>query len=117
MDNRRCYHEPPKNRWGMTIEYSAQPSHGPRTSGTNFAALILVNLLWATQYPAYKIAGERMEPAALNFWMLVLAVLLLIPLRIREKRTTYRATTSTRWKTLYEYLLLGILGIIPPSVM
>ena len=35
------------------------------------AALVLVNLLWAAQYPAYAIAGAAMEPAALNFWTLV----------------------------------------------
>ena len=42
----------------------------------DLGALILVNLLWATQYPAYAIAGAAMEPAALNFWTLLAALLL-----------------------------------------
>src|SRR4051794_11196088 len=88
-----------------------------RGSGMNFAVLILVNLLWATQYPAYKIAGDSMAPAALNFWMLVLALLLLIPLRVREKRARKNEVVRIGWKALYEFLLLGILGIVPPSVM
>src|SRR3954470_23087739 len=88
-----------------------------RGSGMNFAALVLVNLLWATQYPAYKIAGDSMEPAALNFWMLVLALLLLIPLRFREKRGREAPNDGMKWRTLFEYLLLGVLGIVPPSVM
>jgi len=88
-----------------------------RGSGINFAALIIVNLLWATQYPAYKIAGDRMEPAALNFWMLVLALLSLFPLRLREKRKLPDCSRGSTWGTIYEYLVLGILGIVPPSVM
>ncbi|HWR17732.1 MAG TPA: DMT family transporter [Terriglobales bacterium] len=86
-------------------------------SGINFAALIVVNLLWATQYPAYKIGGDAMEPAALNFWMLLLALIPLIPLRLREKRRMQRSNSKRGWRTLYEYLILGILGIVPPSVM
>jgi drug/metabolite transporter (DMT)-like permease len=88
-----------------------------RGSGINFAALILVNLLWATQYPAYKIAGDSMEPAALNFWMLILALILLLPLHIRQRRSRKDHHPKLGWRTLYEYLLLGILGIVPPSVM
>jgi drug/metabolite transporter (DMT)-like permease len=86
-----------------------------RDSAINFGALILVNLLWAAQYPAYKIAGDSMEPAALNCWILVLALLLLLPFRFREKRI--RQGPAFTWRTCYEYLLLGILGIVPPSVM
>src|SRR2546425_7130316 len=83
----------------------------------NFAALILVNLLWAAQYPAYKIAGDKMEVAALNFWMLLFAAFLLVPLLLREKLKRKDAQKALQWRTLYEFLLLGVLGIIPPSVM
>jgi drug/metabolite transporter (DMT)-like permease len=88
-----------------------------RSSTINLAALVVVNLLWAAQYPAYKIAGDSMEPAALNFWMLVLALVLLLPLRLREKWVRKGADLKIGWRTLYEYLLLGVLGIVPPSVM
>ena len=83
----------------------------------NFAALILVNLLWAAQYPAYKIAGDGMESAALNFWTLLFAAVLLIPLWLREKQKRKCMRKGFDWKTLREYLLLGVLGIVPPSVM
>lgn len=49
--------------------------------------------------------------------MLVLALLLLVPLRLREKRGNQNGSAVSRWRTLYEYLLLGVLGIVPPSVM
>ena len=83
----------------------------------NFTALILVNLLWAAQYPAYKIAGNSMESATLNFWTLLFALVFLVPLWLREKQKRQEARNAFDWKTLREYLLLGVLGIVPPSVM
>jgi drug/metabolite transporter (DMT)-like permease len=90
------------------------PQHG--RPWVNFAVLILVNLLWAAQYPAYKIAGDHMEAGTLNFWMLLVAILLLLPLWLRERRKSPKAPKPLRWKTVGEFLLLGILGIVPPSV-
>ena len=83
----------------------------------NFAVLVLVNLLWAAQYPAYKIAGDHMEPAALNFWTLIFASLFLLPLWLRERSKRKTEPRPIQWKTVREYLLLGVLGIVPPSVM
>jgi drug/metabolite transporter (DMT)-like permease len=83
----------------------------------NFAALIVVNLLWAAQYPAYKIAGDSMEPATLNFWTLLFASALLVPLWLRKKSKSSEAPKPFEWRTVWEYLLLGVLGIVPPSVM
>jgi drug/metabolite transporter (DMT)-like permease len=83
----------------------------------NFATLILVNLMWAAQYPAYKVAGDSMGAAALNFWMLMFASVLLVPLWLRERRKGKRDPKPFEWKTLWEYLILGLVGIIPPSVM
>ncbi|MBS1850318.1 MAG: DMT family transporter [Acidobacteria bacterium] len=83
----------------------------------NFAALVLVNLLWAAQYPAYRVAGEHMPAATLNFWTLLFAACLLLPLWWREKRRRMDKTKAWRWKTAGEFLLLGVLGIIPPSVL
>lgn len=86
-------------------------------SWINFAALILVNLLWAAQYPAYKIAGNNMEAAALNFWTLMFASALLVPLWLREKQKRKEVRHNSFSRSLREYLLLGVLGIVPPSVM
>jgi drug/metabolite transporter (DMT)-like permease len=88
-----------------------------RASWINFATLILVNLLWAAQYPAYKIAGNGMESATLNFWTLLFAAVMLIPLWVRERRKRKDVAKPLGWTTLREYLLLGIFGIVPPSVM
>lgn len=88
-----------------------------RRGWINFSTLILVNLLWAAQYPAYKIAGDNMEPAALNFWTLLFALLFLLPLWLRERSKDRVESTVFEWKTVREYVLLGVLGIVPPSVM
>lgn len=83
----------------------------------NFAALVLVNVLWAAQYPAYRVAGEHMGAATLNFWTLLFAACLLAPLWLREKHRRKDQAKTLQWKTAHEFLLLGLLGIIPPSVM
>jgi drug/metabolite transporter (DMT)-like permease len=79
---------------------------------TNFLALVLVNLLWAVQYPAYKIAGSRMEAAALNFWTLLFACVLLVPIWLCQ--TNYVRFTK---RDLPRFIVLAVLGMIPPSVM
>jgi drug/metabolite transporter (DMT)-like permease len=85
----------------------------------DFAALILVNLLWAAQYPAYAIAVATMEPAALNFWTLVAALLLLVPwwLRERSRSRRFEPRRDGTGSRVLAYLLLGVLGIVPPSVL
>ena len=83
----------------------------------DFAALILVNLLWAAQYPAYAIAGATMEPAALNFWTLVVALLLLLPWWLRERTRRFEPRRDGTGSRVLAYLLLGVLGIVPPSVL
>ncbi len=83
----------------------------------NFVVLIVVNLLWAAQYPAYKVAGDHMGAASLNFWTLLLAVLLLLPFRLRETWKQKSCQSNIQWKTVREFLILGLLGIVPPTVM
>ncbi len=81
-------------------------------------SLVLVNFLWAAQYPAYKIASESMSPVVMGFWTLLLATLLLVPFLWRESRlasTGVRGITSR--KAILQYAVLAIGGILPPSVM
>ncbi len=83
----------------------------------NFAAVVFVNILWAAQYPAYKIAGDHMEPAALNFWTLLFAFATLLPFwGFGRKRGVPNNNEQRRGRSIREFLLLGIVGIIPPSV-
>lgn len=83
----------------------------------NFATLLLVNLLWAVQYPAYEIASRKMGVATLNFWTLLMAATLLAPWWLRSRRSTSVTSHRITWRAIHEFSLLGVLGILPPSVM
>ena len=74
--------------------------------------LMLVNLLWAAQYPAYKIAGDHMGVSTLNFWSLLIATLLLLPFMLRERRAVPRGT-----RVWTQFVILALFGVIPPSVL
>jgi drug/metabolite transporter (DMT)-like permease len=85
---------------------------------TNFAAVVVVNLLWAAQYPAYKVAGDQMGAAALNFWTLLFALITLLPFWFLSRRAVpTRVEPRGQRNGVREFLLLGLLGIIPPSVL
>jgi drug/metabolite transporter (DMT)-like permease len=82
-----------------------------------FGALVIVNLLWAGQYPAYKVAVRTMSVASVNFWTLAIALAFLLPFfRIFTAPSTVPNTRRSA-KTIWEFAVLGTLGIIPPSVM
>jgi drug/metabolite transporter (DMT)-like permease len=88
------------------------PSHW-----VDLAVLVLVNLMWASEYPAYQVASSAMHVATLNFWTLLFATLLLLPFLIRERRK--RAMDAPKrpfLRSLVDFLLLGLLGIVPSSV-
>ncbi len=79
------------------------------------ATLALVNLLWAAQYPAYKIASESMSAAALNFWTLAAGMVLLAPFSLRSY--PHAVAPQAASKTVAQFVLLGVFGILPPSLM
>lgn len=81
----------------------------------NWSLAIFVNLLWAAQYPAYKVASDSMGVGALNFWTFLVAVLALSPFFIAERRRT--AGKRLHRQDLVPFLLLAGVGIIPPSVV
>lgn len=82
----------------------------------NIAALCLVNLMWAAQYPAYKVASDHIDVAALNFWTLLIASVLLVPFLSRERSRTAQRRTWSRVSVVH-FVLLAVLGILPPSVL
>lgn len=83
----------------------------------NIGTLVLVNLLWAAQYPAYKTASDHMEPAALNFWTLLFATFLLLPFLLFFNRRQPNVGTRLDRRSALDFVLLGALGILPPSLL
>src|SRR6516164_1020922 len=81
----------------------------------NLFLLCLVNFLWAAQYPAYKVASNHMGVVNLSFWTFVFSIVLLTPFLLRERRRQpHRRRLGTR--AAGEFLVLGLVGNIPPSV-
>jgi drug/metabolite transporter (DMT)-like permease len=83
----------------------------------NLGLLVLVNVLWAGQYPAYEIAGSHMGVAALNFWVLLFALLSLLPFQRRATQRRSLLAGLRRFSSLRDFSLLGLLGILPPSLL
>ncbi|HEX8984180.1 MAG TPA: DMT family transporter [Bryobacteraceae bacterium] len=81
----------------------------------NLGALVLVNLMWAAQYPAYKIASDYMSPATLNFWSLLFSILLLLPFLLLRKQGGLAVRLDRR--SVLDFVLLGVFGILPPSLL
>jgi drug/metabolite transporter (DMT)-like permease len=80
----------------------------------NLSLLLFVNLLWAGQFPAYRIASEYMTVATLNFWTFVFAVAVLAPFFLRLHR--HALSERPRMRAVADFAILGIVGVIPPSV-
>lgn len=79
-----------------------------------------VNLLWAAQYPAYKIASEALPAATLNFWTFVFALGVLVPCRFALRSRIHPQSierSSLLGTDVLRLVVLGLLGIVPPSVL
>jgi drug/metabolite transporter (DMT)-like permease len=76
--------------------------------------LVLVNAMWAAQYPAYKTATTLAGPVALSLWTFLIAALVLAPFFFRERRRSTQPTPRFEWKG---FLLLAALGLIPGSAV
>jgi len=82
----------------------------------NLLFLVLANLMWAAQYPAYKIASDHVGVASLNFWTLLLSLIIITPFLILQKHRRGASVRRITGRDVCDFLLMGIVGIIPPSV-
>jgi drug/metabolite transporter (DMT)-like permease len=94
----------------------------------NVGLLIIVNLMWAAQYAAYKTATQKMGPITVSAWTFLFAALVLLPFlvveRVRRSKATVsgaesRVISSDRSlfykRNIIGFLLLGVIGLIPAS--
>lgn len=76
--------------------------------------LVFVNLLWAFQFPAYKLASDSIGVAALSVWTFAIAALVLAIPFWRERKA--RAAPPPR-RAAMPLVLMAALGLVPPSVV
>lgn len=82
----------------------------------NLGTLCLVNLMWAAQYPAYKIASDHIDVAALNFWTFLIGAALLGPFLLRERSKSLRHGKFSG-KAIWHFTALAVFGLLPPSIL
>jgi len=92
-------------------------TQSPAGRWLDLAILVFVNFLWAAEFPAYKIASETMDAAAMNVWALLFAFVLLLPfLWWERKKRPMRAAGRKTMRSVWDFILLGLLGIVPSSL-
>jgi drug/metabolite transporter (DMT)-like permease len=76
--------------------------------------LVIVNAMWAAQYPAYKTATNQAGPVAVSLWTFLIAVLVLIPFYLRERQGSRQRVPRFEWRV---FVILAALGLIPGSAV
>jgi len=92
---------------------------GPSKNLTNAALLVVVNAMWAAQYPAYKTASGQMGPITVSAWTFFLAGAILLPFLLKERssRTLENSATRRPWvkRDWIGFIVIGIFGLVPAS--
>ncbi|HEY7302982.1 MAG TPA: DMT family transporter [Bryobacteraceae bacterium] len=86
----------------------------------NICLLVLVNLMWAAQYPAYRVLSNQMGPVTASAWVFLFAAIALIPFLLRESRAnggTARRRLSVTRQDVFGFLIIGVLGLMPASAL
>jgi drug/metabolite transporter (DMT)-like permease len=82
-----------------------------------WSLLVVVNLFWAAQYPAYRIVGESISIATLCFWSFVIASIVLLPSVILNRRRNGAPSRAIHLREVGAFGTLAVLGLIPPSIV
>jgi drug/metabolite transporter (DMT)-like permease len=82
--------------------------------------LVLVNLMWAAQYPAYRVVSRQMGPVTASAWVFLFASLALLPFLVKERRAN-RGVAHKRGnltsRDVCGFLIIGVLGLMPASAL
>ena len=78
---------------------------------------MLVNILWAAQYPAYRVVSASVSASALNFWTFLIAIIVLFPVLLWRRRATTRIAARMPSRSAWRFVTLGVAGLLPPSVL
>ena len=79
---------------------------------TDWAVLIVCNLIWASQFVAVKVVQREMGFIFATFFPMAIAMLILVPFVMRERRRASSAIRSISWRDVGSFILLGVFGQI-----
>jgi len=80
------------------------------TKYMDWACLMLINFMWATQVPVIKLIGDRLGPVAIAFVPMVLSTLLFLPALYFESRRLARPL-QWHWRDAKHFLIAGVFGM------
>ena len=81
----------------------------------NWMLALLVNFMWAAQYPAYKVASDSMTIAALNTYTFAIASVAILPFVLMQR--LQGGGSKIGLTALGHFVILAILGVVPPSII
>src|SRR5215472_5105258 len=96
-----------------------------RRSIVDLSLLVLVNALWAVQYPAYRVVSRRMGPLTASAWIFLLATLVLLPFLFRERTRNPNLKLDPSpgehslldRRNLVGFIFIGVIGLVPASAL
>lgn len=75
----------------------------------DWACLMLINFMWATQVPVIKLIGNRLGPVAIAFVPMMLSTLLFLP-ALRFESSHRGRPLQWRWRDAKHFLIAGLFG-------
>lgn len=96
-----------------------------RRSIIDLSLLVLVNALWAVQYPAYKVVSSAMGPVTASAWIFLFATLVLLPFLFKERTRKANPTVDQSSgehsllarRNLMGFVFIGVIGLVPASAL
>jgi drug/metabolite transporter (DMT)-like permease len=76
----------------------------------DWACLMLINFMWATQVPVIKLIGDRLGPVAIAFVPMMLSTLLFLP-ALRFEGIKRHRPLQWHWGDAKHFLIAGIFGM------
>lgn len=95
-----------------TFSFMNQSTANPLQRLKDWAVLIVCNLIWASQFVMVKVVQKEMGFIFATFFPMAIAMLLLVPFVVRERRRTSSATRRISLSDAGSFILLGVFGQI-----
>jgi len=76
----------------------------------DWALIIIINFMWATQVPVIRFIGDRLGPITVAFIPMIVSTLIFLPLLWAENKKR-KVKFRWRWSEMKYFVLSGLIGI------